>query len=239
MDAGRFFIFPVGDENKNVVQAHEAFIQTHLLNRSGERRGRLERGYGHGESLFLKQIWWTLLGSFEDLHPEYEVLDWLGRSYFADLAWLPGYVKLLIEIKGYASHVRDMDRRKFCNELNRETFLHAMGYQVISFAYDDVEQRPELCIALLRMVLARYQPSQTPVQRAHMAEKEVLRLAVQRAEPIRPKDVELHFDIDHRTAVMMLKNLCSKGMLTPSYSGKGQRIVKYAIASGGLLANIE
>src|SRR5690606_36025850 len=113
-----------------------------------------------------------------------------GRSYFADFAWLPGYVKLLIEIKGFASHVRDMDRQKYCSELNRETFLHAMGYHVISFAYDDVEQRPELCLTLLRMVLSRYQPGQAPASRAVLAEKEVIRLAVQMADSIRPKDLE-------------------------------------------------
>ncbi|OCT13002.1 hypothetical protein A8709_22035 [Paenibacillus pectinilyticus] len=222
----------------NVADAYKVLIQTHLDKRRGERRGRLERGHGHGESLFLKQIWWNLVGNFDDLHPEFEVLDWRGRSYFADLAWLPGYVKLLIEIKGYASHIRDMDRHKFCNELNRETFLHAMGYQVISFAYDDIEQRPEQCIALLRMVLARYQTSPTPTLRAQLAEKEVLRLAVQHAASIRPKDVALHFNIDHRTAVLMLKKLCSKGVLAPSYSGTGQRIVKYELVRGGLL-NLE
>lgn len=218
----------------NVKEAHEAFIQAHLDNRSGERRGRLARGQNHAESLFLKQIWWILRGNFDHIHPEYEVLDWRGRSYFADLAWLPGYVKLLIEIKGYASHVRDMDRQKYCNELNSETFLHAMGYQLISFAYDDVEQRPALCIALLRMVLARYQASPSPVTRVQMAEKEVLRLAIQLAEPIRPKDVELHFGIDHRTAVKILKQLCSKGILSPTFNGSGQRIVRYTLVAGGL-----
>jgi hypothetical protein len=141
VDAGRFSVYLEGMKKMNVVEEHETFIRAHLDNRSGERRGRLERGHGHGEALFAKQIWWVLRGDFEHLHPEYEVLDWRGRSYFADFAWLPGFVKLLIEIKGYTSHVRDLDRQKFCNELNRETFLHAMGYQVISFAYDDVEQK--------------------------------------------------------------------------------------------------
>ncbi|WP_379156766.1 hypothetical protein [Paenibacillus sp. sgz5001063] len=70
--------------------------------------------------------------TLQGLHPEYEVTDWRGRTYFADFAWMPRYVKLLIEIKGYASHVRDMDRQKYCSELNRETFLFAMGYHVIS-----------------------------------------------------------------------------------------------------------
>lgn len=108
--------------------AHEAFIAAHLERRSGERKGRLERGHGHGEKL------------------------------------------LLIEIKGFAPPVRDMDRHKFCRELNRETFLHAMGFSVISFVYDDIEQRPELCIRLLRMVISRYQTAKVPVERAVLAE---------------------------------------------------------------------
>lgn len=113
-------------------EAYELFIRDHLASRTGERRGRLERGHFHAESLFLRNVWWSLRESFQDLHPEYEVLDWRGSSYFVDLAWLPGFVKLLIEIKGFGSHVRNMDRQKYCNELNRETFLYAMGYHVIS-----------------------------------------------------------------------------------------------------------
>ncbi|KIL40864.1 hypothetical protein SD70_10530 [Gordoniibacillus kamchatkensis] len=216
------------------AEAHDAFIRHHLESRTGERRGRLERGHLHGEALFLRNVWWPLRGSFEDLHPEYEVLDWRGRSYFADFAWLPGFVKLLFEIKGFATHVRDMDRQKYCNELNRETFLHTMGYNVISFAYDDVEQRPDLCITLLRTVLSRYQPSQTPISRALLAEKEIIRLAIQLAGPIRPKDVACHFEIDHKTAVLMLKKLCTKGWLSPSYRGKGERVVRYELARGML-----
>jgi very-short-patch-repair endonuclease len=211
-------------------EAYASFIRRHIASRTGERRGRLERGHRHAESLFLRNVWWPLRGNFNDLHPEYEVLDWRGRSYFADLAWLPGYVKLIFEIKGFAAHVRDMDRQKYCNELNRETFLYAMGFHVISFAYDDVEQRPDLCITLLRMVLSRYQPVQAPISRALLAEKEIVRLAIQLAQPIRPKDVERHFEIDHKTAVLMLKKLCAKGWLLPVLRGNGERIVRYELA---------
>jgi hypothetical protein len=56
-----------------------------------------------------------------------------------------------------------------------------MGYRVVSFAYDDVEQRPELCITLLRMVMSRYQPDQSPVSRALLAEREIVRLTIQLA----------------------------------------------------------
>jgi hypothetical protein len=208
---------------------HQSFIKRHIDRRTGERRGRLERGHNHGEFLFLKNVWWPLRHSFESLHPEYEVLDWRGRPYFADLAWLPGHIKLLIEIKGYATHVREMDRLKYCSELNRETFLLSMGYHVISFAYDDVEQRPELCITLLRLVLSRFEPERAPISRALLAEKEIIRLAIALARPIRPRDVELHFEVNHRTAVSMLSKLSEKGWLTPSVSGKGERTVRYEL----------
>lgn len=217
-------------------ESYALFMEHHLGHRSGERRGRLERGHAHAESLFLRQVWWPLRGDFTDLHPEYEVSDWRGRSYFADFAWLPGggEVKLLFEIKGFAAHVRDMDRQKYCHELNRETFLHAMGYQVISFAYDDVEQRPDLCINLLRMVISRYHPENAPVSRGLLAEKEVIRLAIMLVRPIRPVDVKQHFEVDHKTAVLMLQRLTEKGWLKPLYRGKGERVICYELVRGAL-----
>ncbi len=184
----------------NFEAVHAAFFQNHLQKRTGERRGRLERGHREAEKLFCRNVWWPLRGSFDDLHPEFEVLDWRGLSYFCDFAWLPPHVKLIIEIKGFGPHVRDMDRQKYCNELNRETFLSAMGFQVISFAYDDVAHRPELCMTLLRMVLSRYFPESSPVNLKSIAEGEIIRLACLLARPLRPIDVESHLSINHRTA---------------------------------------
>ncbi|MEX2460841.1 MAG: DUF559 domain-containing protein [Paenibacillaceae bacterium] len=214
-------------------KAHDAFFQHHLANRIGERRGRLERGHQHGEKLFLRNVWYPEHGNLDHLHPEYEVLDWRGRSYFADFVWLMGLAKLLIEIKGYAAHIKEMDRHRYCNELNRETFLHGMGFHVISFAYDDVEQRPELCISLLRMVLSRFHSNKAPVSRILLAEKEIIRLTIERIRPIRPKDVEEHFKISHKTAVL-LQALCVKGWLTPALRGNEKRVVAYELSHGVL-----
>lgn len=93
------------------------------------------------------------------------MLDWRGRSYFADYVFDPGIRRLLIEIKGFGEHVTNMDRKKYCNELNREAFLAGMGFQVISFAYDDVAHRPDICIYLLRMVLSRFESVNKQVER--------------------------------------------------------------------------
>ena len=83
---------------------------------------------------------------------------------------------------------------------------------------------------MLRMVLSRYQPGQSPASHALLAEKEIVRFAIQQAEPIRPKDVERHFGIDHKTAVNRLQKLCARGWMLPSYRGKRERIVRYELA---------
>lgn len=163
----------------NFEQAHEQLIRSHLDRRSGERRERLERGHRHGEKLFLQKIWWLLKGNFEELHPEFEIIDWRGRSYFGDFAYMPkGGLKFIFEIKGYNTHVKEMDRQGFGNECKRGLFLEGLGFHVVSFAYDDVEQQPELLVALLRMMLSRYEAMPITSAPLSFAENEVIRLAL-------------------------------------------------------------
>jgi hypothetical protein len=170
----------------------------------------------------------------DDLHPEYEILDLRRRSFFADFTWLPGPVKIVWEIKGYDAHVRDMDRNRYCEELNRETFLQGLGFRVVSFAYDDIAHRPDICITLLRVILSRYKSGIAPVDLMNRAEKEIILLAFQLARPIRPKDVEVHLALNHRTSVACLQSLCKKGWLRPTLCGQGYKILQYELARKSL-----
>ncbi|MHA0856192.1 DUF559 domain-containing protein [Paenibacillus sp. CMAA1364] len=213
----------------NFEEKHQTFVQQHLSLRTGERKGRLERGHSHGEILFLKNVWWPLYGNFDGLHPEFEVADWRGRSYFGDFAFLKGHLKFIIEIKGYGPHVRDMNRQKYCDELNRELFLQSTGYRVISFAYDDVSERPEVCRDLIQMLLNRYLVLEQPTNLATISENEVIRLALSQTQPLSPKRVAQHFSISYRTAIRLLQSLCAKGWLHPIPSGSGMRIHRYEL----------
>lgn len=213
----------------NYAQAHYGFIQHHLSRRTGERKGRLARGHREAEALFCRNVWWPLQGNFDQLHPEYEVLDWRGKSYFCDFVWITPLVKLVIEIKGFHAHIKNMDRQSFCYELNRETFLTAMGFHVISFAYDDIAQRPELSMTLLRMMMSRFQPVTSPVPIRGLFEQEIIRLACQLARSLRPVDVVSHLGINHRTAVRALQSLSDKGLLIPEAGPKGKHVVRYKL----------
>jgi len=213
-------------------KAHSAFIQSHLSRRSGERRDRLQRGHQHAEKLFAQLIWWPLKGNFDHLHPEYEVIDWRGRSYYTDYGFQLGQITFLIEIKGFGSHVKEMDRTKYSNELNRELFLQGIGFRVISFSYDDVAYRADLCISLLRTILNRYHPMEQPVECALLVEKEVIRLAFTLARPLRPIDIEQHCSINHRTAKKILLSLCTKGWIRPIQHKNTIRIIEYQLVQG-------
>jgi len=211
-------------------QSHKAWLEGHLRRRKGERRGRLERGHGHSDQLFAQNVWYKLKGNFDHLHPEFEVMDWRGRPYFADFAYLPGDdVRLLIEIKDFGMHVRDKVRQGHSRECCRETFLTAIGFIVISFSYDDVRERPELCIMLLRMVLSQYEPKSAGVSMQTLEEKEIIRLSYKLSGKIRPIDVEIHLGINHRKAIRLLQSLSAQGWLRPIVRDRGRRVRTYEL----------
>lgn len=202
-------------------QAHQAFLEGHMVARSGERKGRLQRGHNYAEKLLLQNVWWPLFGTLEHLHPEYEVYDWNRKSQFLDFAYLPPFGRFGIECDGFQSHVKDMDREKFSYALNRDTFLTGMGWKMLHFSFDDVQYRPEICRMLLNLAVGPYliKKQSDPFGLASPAEKEVLRLAWNLGKPIRPKDVSSHCSVNFRTARKWLNGLTEKGLLRPVTAG--------------------
>ncbi|MFD1954992.1 hypothetical protein ACFSL6_12640 [Paenibacillus thailandensis] len=209
-------------------EVHEAWLAEHLRKRSGERRSRLERGHGHGERLFLERVWWPMFSSFSGLHPEYEVTDWRGRPFYIDLAWFQGQRAFAFEIKGYGPHVQNTDRTRYSRELNRETYLQLLGFQVISIPYDDLAERPNLILSLLKPLLAPYLPF-TGKPRYDLMEREVLLLGLRRNKPLRPVDLVCSFGINRRTAVKLLQTLSNKGKFRPKAAGISGRIMSYEL----------
>lgn len=201
-------------------KAHESFFHDHLEKRSGERRDRLKRGHKHAEKMFLQNVWYPLKGHFENLHPEYEVLDWRGRPYYIDLAYILPHIKIGWEILGYGPHVRDIDRRKFSQELMREAFLNGLGWKIVSFSYDDVVNNPELCQTMVQMILSQYIPVEVPADMIALTEKEIIRLACNAGRPLRPVDVSKHLNVDYRTAKKWIDQLCHKQILKPIINGR-------------------
>lgn len=101
---------------------HDKWINWHLSRRNGERKDALKHGHGYVNQLFAEKVWWPLVGHFQDMHPEYEVLDWRGRSYFVDFMRILGALRFAFEIMDYGSHGRD--RTEYRMDLNAHPLFH-------------------------------------------------------------------------------------------------------------------
>ncbi|SFS57839.1 hypothetical protein [Paenibacillus sp. BC26] len=196
-------------------EEHAKFLEHHLSKRSGERKGRLLRGHQYAEKLLLQNVWWPLFGSFEHLHPEYEIYDWNRKSQFLDFAFLPPYGRFGLECDGYQSHIKDMDRESFSYSLNRDTFLTGIGWKMIHFSFDDVHKRPDVCRMLLQLVIGPYLIRPHSPELLPADEKDVLRFALQLSRSVRPRDVMLHFHVSFRSARNLLQNLARRGLMQP------------------------
>lgn len=231
---GRFCVFSVRNKEGMLMsfeQAHQQFIQHHSSRRKGERKGRLERGHGHGEKLFAEKIWWVLKGHFDNLHPEYELLDWRSKPYFADFVYFSrsGILKLIIEIKGFGTHVQEMDRHGFRRECERELFFEGLGYRVVSIAYDDIREQPDLIVAMLRMLLSQYESEAALAPTLTFAASEIVRTALVIGRLIRPLDLQQTLGMTHRRAVQELTALSESGWFRPIAGKDGKRIVRYEL----------
>jgi hypothetical protein len=209
------------------TEEYNKWLDYHIRSRSGERKSRLERGHGHGEKVFLERAWWKIFGNFDDLHPEYEVLDWRGKPYFIDLVWKPGRYKFALEVKGYGPHVQDADRIRYRRELDREIYLQILGFRVVSIPYDDLEVNAQLTINLLKSLLAPYMTTSLRDNKFTRLESEVLLLALRSNDYIRPVDLVKELAINRRTAVLALQSLCKLGKLKPIISGKETKVIRY------------
>lgn len=213
------------------AEEHSKWLSDHKKRRKGERLDRLERGHRHGEQLFVERVWWPIFGHMDDLHPEYEVLDYRGRPYFVDLVWKPGVVKFAIEVKGYGPHVQNTDRTRYRQELNRETYLQIAGYRVVSVPYDDLESAPELIVSLFKSLLApsllMNKQEDGANHRYCRLERDILRMAAHTDGLIRPVDLVNELGLNPRTVRKYMSALCEKGKFRPVLAEGSTRVCRY------------
>lgn len=209
---------------------HEKWIKWHLSRRQGERKDALRRGHAYGNRLFSQQIWWPLVGHFHDLHPEYEVMDWRGRSYFVDFMWIAGMFRFVFEIMDYGSHGKD--RTKYRMDLNRGLFLQSQQYDVISISLDEIKENPSFVLAIVRNILAPYLVSYVKhaghhVQQFGKIERQLMRYAVRHNRLLRPSEASMELELHKQTVIKYCRELVSKGTFRAISAGISGKVYHY------------
>lgn len=209
---------------------YDKWIKEHLSKREGERKDALRRGLGYGNRLFAEKIWWQLMGHFKGLHPEYEVKDWRGRSYYVDYMWIVGMHYFAIEIMDFGSH--GQDRSKFRLDLNRGLYLQSMGYHYIQISLDEMKENPAFVLNMLRSILAPYLAAAWEHKGGcqhtfSKIERQLMRMAIRDQRIIRPVKAAKELELAKDTVIKYCRILVKKGRFRAIPSGASGRVYQY------------
>ena len=195
----------------DIHDAHEIWLETHKRKRRGERLRRLHVGYQKAERLLMEQIVYPVVGSFSDLHPEYEVRMLREASAYLDIALVRGMLKVDFEIDGYGPHERDVSRDQFAWDRRRDAMLRAEGWIVLRFAYDDVLEEPESIRRIVRRVLRRVELKKGEMS---LQESEVIKFAMlNKKNIIKVTRLIEQMEIGRDQTRRLLKNMAAEGIL--------------------------
>jgi len=192
---------------------YEKFMEGQIAKSEGERRRRLTGVERLAETLFLRNVWWPMFGSFDRLHAEWEVPDIRKGYRYLDFAYLLPPLRIALEIEGFGPHAKHADRRKFADDHLRAAYLQAEGWKVLRFSYDTVKDEPQVCRQILTMLIGKWSHAGSENRIALTdREKAVIRIAIAKQEPVTPADLSENMQVSAHTARRWLHEMTEKGV---------------------------
>lgn len=170
------------------------------------------------------------MGHFTGLHPEFEVKDWRGRSYFVDFIWILGELRFVFEIMDYGSH--GTDRSKYRMDLNRTMFLQSQDCHVIAISLDEMKENPSFVLAMVRSILAPYlaaadEKGGSFSRNFGKIERQLMRLAIRHNRIVCPSKASKELEIHKQTVIKYCRKLVEHGKFRAIQSGAAQKIYQY------------
>ncbi len=170
------------------------------------------------------------MGHFTGLHPEYEVRDWRGRSYFVDFIWIWGVLRFVFEIMDYGTH--GTDRSKYRMDLNRGLFLQSQDCYVVSISLDELKENPSFVLAMVRSILAPYlmaadAKDETVRRKFQKIERQLMRLAIRNNRILSPAKAAIELEIHKQTVIKYCRSLVERGRFRAIPTGTAGKIYNY------------
>lgn len=205
---------------------YEQWILEHRRYRQGEGLRRLME-HGHAEQMFLQQVWWPAVGSFEGLVPEYEVRDFKDGYRYLDFAYLREPYRICFELDGFGPHLRDISRWQFADQLQRQNDLVSDGWKVYRFSFDLVKEHPRRCQTAIQQMMGKWFGASRGMEHLTLQEIEVVRLAAARMSGFTPLEAAKRLGSCDKTARKLLHRLLESGILCGR--GSEKRIMAYKL----------
>lgn len=190
------------------------WLNKHKAAARGERLRRLDKRHGFGEKLLLKNGLWPVLGSLDDLHPEYEFIDSEGNYYYMDNAFVRFPMPTCLEADSFSAHARDADRDTFSRGLDRQNEIVLSNWHILRFSIDKLKEDPVACQRQVeRMLMVWYGEARGHLSTLSIYQREIVRLCMATSGPVTPVLVSLCLGKGERFARTTLHELVELGIL--------------------------
>jgi hypothetical protein len=229
------FFYPTKEE----TPMHPKTLQfQQKLEREAALMGSHRKILGKSELAFLEEVWLPAMnGDTEGLHAEYPLKDFKGGQRFIDFVYTKNRIRLIIEIDGFTTHVRDISVAEYDDHLTRQNDLILAGWLVMRFSANLVERKPQICQRQLKQAIGhwwaitRMVMSSDDVDLWELREQRVVQMAIESGGSIRPAQLAEAFRISNSTAAAWMRKFTDRGVFTPIIVQK--RITKYKLTHWG------
>lgn len=110
----------------------------------------------YAEKLALENIIYPVIGRSKAtfIHANYELSLPGGSTRFIDFAIIGSNIRIAIEIDGYSYHAEGMiDRKAFDDQLSRQNEIVLLGWKILRFSFNQINNFPNICQDQLRRLL--------------------------------------------------------------------------------------
>lgn len=197
----------------NVRKFIQDFEEQALKTRSPRKK------LGHLEVLCLEHVWGPVLDyHFEGLTAEYPFTDYMGRQRYVDFLYTRIWARIITELDGMTTHVRNISKNEFDDHLERQNDLVIAGYDILRFSANHLENNPQLCQRQLLQLLGRrfqihhLEKGNSPNIWSYRIEM-IQRYAMNHSEQLRATEVAAYFATTRHTAARWLAELYKRGLL--------------------------
>jgi hypothetical protein len=197
---------------------YEDFWKEQVRVASGQRLEMLQRDLT-GTKKLLELLLKPVLGSFEGLILEYEMVGLSGSKIYGD-AFHP-QLRTVFEEDSFVTHAEKITRDRFSFERARARSIATLGYTYFPYSRDELEKKPDFCQRNLFELIGRIGNIEgTGLLQLPVYEREVIRFAVFRDKPFRLADVCGWLQLIDETCRKILRNLEIKGLVYPIGGGR-------------------
>ncbi|WP_239696724.1 DNA-binding response regulator [Paenibacillus oryzisoli] len=199
------------------MDIYESWLDRQKKNLTGEALRRLNEGHAHNEKLFAQDIWLPAVGSLDYLHAEYEVTNYRDGVFYLDFAYIRPPYFINWEVDDFSSHAKNMTRRSFEYERERQNQLMLDGWHIYRFPLDAIKEKPRRCQQLIQQVLGiLYGGGMTTDLKLSLKQREILRFAIRLQRPFMPQEICDLLSIKGQHARKLLHELVQSKLLLPA-----------------------